>query len=205
LPPAAQAFLPKGWKVLALVSADLNSDGRADLVFVREEQDPGKVKRDETISPAEQNYNPRVLVVLLAEADGYRKLAEYPRLIPPAFDLKFSCFEDRFAGISVKKGVLTVTFRYWASAGSWTMSMEHYKFRLESGRLRLIGRDKDSFSRASGEQEAESINYLTGQRKQTTGGNEFTDKPSHPKDSWDKVEIKKPVYLEDLLPCGQDS
>ena len=202
LPPAAQAHLPKGWKLLELVSADLNSDGRADLVFVREEQDPKKVKRDRDISPDVQNYNPRVLTVLIAEPAGYRKIVECEKLIPPAFDLEFSAFDDRFDGISAEKGVLTVKFRYWASGGYPWISLDGYKFRLEAGRLRLIGREADSFHRATGNKNLTSINHLTGKMKLTSGLNEFNEDESKPVVTWKTLPSRKPIYIEDLPPCA---
>jgi hypothetical protein len=203
LPAAAQSHLPKGWKLLELVVADLNSDGRDDLVIVREEADPKKITKELPSNDGVRNLNPRVLVVLLAEEGGYRKLAEYPKLIPPAFDPMYDMMDDRFNGISVKKGVLTVAFRDWASAGTWWMSMESYKFRLEAGRLRLIGSETDSFHRGSGEKDLVSTNYLTGKVKRTSGLNEFDEKESKPKVEWETLPSRKPIYIEELPPCAR--
>jgi hypothetical protein len=203
LPVAAQSHLPKGWKLLEVVKADLNSDGRDDLVFVREEADPKKITKELPSNDGVRNLNPRVLVVLLAEEGGYRKLAEFPKLIPPAFDPMYDMMDDRFNGISVKKGVLTVAFRYWASAGTWWMSMESYKFRLEAGRLRLIGSETDSFHRGSGEKDLVSTNYLTGKVKRTSGLNEFDAKESKPKVEWETLPSRKSIYMEDLPYCAR--
>jgi hypothetical protein len=203
LPTAAQSYLPKGWKVIEMVSADLNADGRADLVFVREEDDPKKITKQRPANDGFRNYNPRVLTVLLAEAGGYRKLGEFGKLIPPAFDDKYDQYDDRLDGISIQKGILTVGFRYWASAGTWWMSMEKYKFRLESARLRLIGSETDSFHRGSGEKDLVSTNYLTGKVKRTSGLNEFDEKESEPKIEWETLPSRKPIYLEDLPPCAR--
>ena len=112
--------------------------------------------------------------------------------------------DDRFNGISVEKSILTVGFKYWTSAGSWWTSMEKYKFRLETGRLRLIGSETDSFHRSSGEKDLVSTNYLTGRQKTTTGLNAIVGQPSHPKDSWDRIEVEKPIYIEDLPPCARE-
>ncbi len=203
LPANAQSHLPPGWKLLEVVKADLNSDGRDDLVFVREEADPKKITKELPSNDGVRNLNPRVLVVLLAEEGGYRKLAECPRLIPPAFDPMYDMMDDRFNGISVKKGVLTVSFRYWASAGTWWMSMENYKFRLEAGRLRLIGSEIDSFHRGSGEKDLFSTNYLTSKVKRTSGLNEFDEKESKPKVEWETLPSRKPIYIEELPPCAR--
>jgi hypothetical protein len=203
LPANAQSHLPKGWKLLEVVKADLNSDGRDDLVFVREEDDPKKITKELPANDGVRNYNPRVLTVLLAEEAGFRKLGEYAKLIPPAFDDEWQHFDDRFSGISVKKGILTVGFRYWSSAGTWWMSMESYKFRLEAGRLRLIGSETDSFHRGSGEKDLVSTNHLTGKVKRTSGLNEFDEKESKPEIKWETLPSRKPIYLEELPPCAR--
>jgi len=202
LPPAAKGYLPKGWKLHALVQGDLNADGLPDLVFIREEEDPKKIsKRDDGFA---QNSNPRTLVVLLATKDGFAKLVECPKLVRSEFDPESPDYADPFRDISIDKNVFTLTFSHWMSAGSWWTSIEKYKFRLESGRLRLIGSDTDEGHRSTGEQILVSTNYLTGRRKTTKGLNMFADNPSRPKDVWDKIEEKKPIYIEDLPPCARE-
>lgn len=204
LPPAAKDFLPKGWKVLELASADLNADGLADLVFVREEEDPKKIVKRLPANDGVRNYNPRVLVVLLAEANGYRELGEYAKLIPPAFDDEREYCDDRFDGITGEKGVLTIGFRYWTSAGSGWSSLEKYKFRLESGRLRLIGSELDVWHRSSEERFLISTNHLNGKVKRTTGLNHFDEAKSKPEFAWSSLPSRKPIYIEDLPPCAQE-
>ena len=204
LPVAAHSHLPKGWKLLEVVKADLNSDGRDDLVFVREEMDPRKIIKQLPSNDGVRNYNTRVLTVLLAHDGGYRKLGEYAKLIPQAFEDEWEHYDDRFNGIWVKKGILTVGFRYWASAGTWSMSMESYKFRLEDGRLRLIGSETDSFHRGSGEKYLVSTNHLTGKVKRTSGLNEFDEKESDPVVEWETLPSRKPIYMEGLLSCARE-
>ena len=201
LPVAAKAHLPAGWKVIKLVQADLNADGMADLVLVREETDPKKItKRDDGY---EFNGNPRTVVVLLADKEGYRKVGEYPKFIPPAYTFEFDNYLDRFKEVRVAKGVITFEFDWFATSGSWWTSQESFKFRLEAGKLRLIGIEESSFARNQGEMTLTSTNHLAGKRKITTGISAFDDQPYRPKVSWEDLESRKPIYLEDLPPCGR--
>jgi hypothetical protein len=48
-----------------------------------------------------------------------------------------------------------------------------------------------------------STNHLTGKRKITTGMSAFDDQPDRPKVTWEDLESRKPMYLEDLPPCGR--
>jgi hypothetical protein len=83
------------------------------------------------------------------------------------------------------------------------MSMESYKFRLEAGRLRLIGSETDSFHRGSGEKDLVSTNYLTGKVKRTSGLNEFDEKESNPKIKWETLPSRKPIYMDELPACAR--
>jgi hypothetical protein len=201
LPAAAQAHLAAGSKVIEMATGDLNADGRADLVFVGEGTDPSKIKKRS--DGYELNSNTRTIVVLLADKEGYRKVCESAKFIPPSYTLEFDNYIERFHGLKIEKGVVSVTFNWFASVGTAWTSMETFKFRLEKGRVRLIGAEEDSYSRTLGDKILTSTNYLTGKRKVTSGLEEFDDEPSHPKITWEELESKKPIYLEDLPPCGR--
>ncbi len=203
LPAAAQAHLAAGSKVIEMATGDLNADGQADLVFVGEGTDPSKITKDPHNKDEFLNQNPRVLVILLADKEGYRKVCESARFIPPAYALEFDNYLDRFAGIEIEKAILSVRFDWFASAGTWGTSNATLKFRIEQGRIRLIGSEESSFTRNQGDMTLTSTNHLTGKRKVTSGLNAFTDQPSHPKVTWEKFDAKKPLYLEDLPSCGR--
>ncbi len=203
LPVAARSHVPAGWKVIEQVTGDLNGDGLPDLVFVREEQDLKKITKHPGIEGYNLNTNTRVMVVLLADKAGYRKVGESAKFVMPAHVDELEKFGDCYGGLTIAKGVVEVRFDWFASAGTWWQTIDIFKFRMEGGRFRLIGNERDSWHRSSGERFIESTNYLTGRRKHTTGLNQFDEKQSRAKDEWERFDAKKPLYLEDLPAGGQ--
>jgi hypothetical protein len=107
--------------------------------------------------------------------------------------------------IKVAKGVLSVKFNWFSTIGSWSVSLEEFKFRFEGSRMRLIGKEVDTFYRNSGDKTLISTNYLTGKIKRTSGLNEFDEDESNPVVTWENLKSRKPVYLEDLPPCGREN
>lgn len=80
-PPAALlALVPAGWEVLAWQRADLNADGRPDLVYVLQPQRAAGAPASAGIRPDVDDRlavdeRPRPLVVALAAADGRLRVA----------------------------------------------------------------------------------------------------------------------------------
>lgn len=82
VPRALQALVPAGWSVLAWQRADLNADGRADLVYVlqrlRDAPAPASARTEPDVDGDGDLANaesPRPLVVALAAADGRLRVA----------------------------------------------------------------------------------------------------------------------------------
>src|SRR5690606_5843932 len=86
----ADGFAPPGWRVERAVEGHLDEDGRSDLLLVLKMDDPANVLAHDGPGPSRFDTNPRMLVVALADADGYRRLVADHALIPrphsPAHD-----------------------------------------------------------------------------------------------------------------------
>ena len=163
LPFEIAVHVPAGWKVIRCATGDLNGDGVNDLAMVREDLDPSNIIRDEEGVPLVRNTNPRVLTIMFGSKDGFSLHREFARVIPPEFDPEVEQGADRFAGMSVDRGVLTLSFLYMVYAGSSWVLEDDYKFRYEKGLFRLIGRESKHYSRAYLDITETSTNYLTRQ------------------------------------------
>lgn len=192
-----------GWTIEASASGDLTGDGISDTAVVIRRVDPKLIIHNDRLGQQELDTNPRQLLVFERTPQGFRQIAVASKLIPPAGSKESSCLEDPLAegGITIARKVLSVTLHYWLSCGSWGVTANTYKFRLESSRFRLIGFDRMDFMRNSGEGEEVSANYVTG-RKSTTP---FAIDDSIPKKlRWTRFK-PKPVYLDtlDINACPQ--
>jgi hypothetical protein len=213
-PPSELApFVPSGWVLRARARGDLNSDGRADWVIVIEGDDSAKRA---SLSWSVVNTNPRRLIVLIRDAKqalGYRQVGlSSDRLIPPAADelpkgeSAMSCAEDPLHDVAVRNRVITATLVFWSSCGSWSRSQEQYRFRIEPGRaavpdrVRLIGVEHITGSRAHGEQTIESWNLLTGKKQRT----DVTVVPeTRRKTKVSAIVDLRPLYIEDVDTISQ--
>ena len=83
------------------------------------------------------------------------------------------------------RGTLRIAIGRMYSAGSSYHSTDSYIFRYQNDDFFLIGKESDSFSRMSGEQETVSYNYLTG-KMQTVKGNVF-DESVQPVETWKRI------------------
>jgi len=169
----AEAFIPRGWKLQARALGDLNRDGLRDAALVARMTD----KRNLVVSdwdPAQKyDSNPYMLIVAFArKAGGFELAAADHKLIPR---LENQNQDEPFDEVAIVNGTLRVKMHLFMSAGGWQMGGSAYTFRWQDGDFKLIGFDRDSVMRNSGETEEVSINYLTG-RKELKKGNIGTDR-----------------------------
>lgn len=176
--PDTDLFVPKGWKMEAQASGDLRKDGNEDhAVFVLREDNPKNVlKNTDGFGAPEIDTNPRILCVALREGAGYRLIVQDAHIIPrhtvPTMDDAF----DAASGLKVANGAFSLTLNSFSSAGSWEMGSAKLTFRFQNGHVELIGWDRTSVMRNSGEVEERSANFSTGVLEITTGNIEHDRK-----------------------------
>ena len=163
-----QGFVPREWTLETRAIGDLNGDTRPDAAHVLHMASPRN-----RISPSwdpntKYDTNPRMLVVAFArKAGGYELAAADHKLIPRRENPNQ---DEPFDEVKIASGTLRVKMHLFLEAGGWRMGGSAYTFRWQDGAFRLIGFDRDSVFKNSGETEEVSINYLTG-RKLTRKGN----------------------------------
>ena len=192
-------WIPKGWRLIAHKTGDLNQDGIDDAVLIAEETNRANFKKNqESLGADVLNLNPRRLIILLNISEGFRKILSRDDLLPNKNDENNPCLADplKAGGVSISRGNIVVKLESWLSCGSYGITNEKFTFRLEDTRFRLIGYDYSEFHRSIGEQSQASINYLTGKKKITEGLNAFED--SKPKVSWETLPPKRNFYLDEM-------
>lgn len=198
---AALPQVPAGWKLDTSATGDLSGDGMTDVAMVIRGDDPKLIVHNDRLGQSELDTNPRLLLIFAGSRAGYRQIAASDHLIPPAGDAESSCLEDPLGEgeIAIARNVLSVKLHYWLSCGSWGVTANTYRFRLQSGRFRLTGFDQMEFMRNSGEGTEVSVNFLTGRKSAT----KFAIDDSIPKRlKWTKVRPQR-MYLDtlDLSDC----
>ena len=157
---SAAGFAPRGWKVERAITGDLNRDGRPDLAVILKGTDPKCVVPTENAGGS-PDTNPRLLLVAFAGKAGFTlQLANatvIPRTDDPYMDDPLNL--DDFA---IRGGVLRLALNFWRSMGGWTTYSSTLSFRWDGQRFPLIGFDRETLRRNSGETETLSVNYLTG-------------------------------------------
>ncbi len=195
-----QSFIPKNWKVLEKVQGDLNHDQQADLALIIEDTDPKNIIRNESLGSAELNINKRKLLILFKNNQDYRLVATNLYL-PTEGDIESPCLADPIGEndpLEIQNGLLKVNLHYWLSCGSWYVTNHSYTFRYQNQAFKLIGYDNNDFHRASGEITAQSINFLTGKIKNTSGKNEFSEQSQPIEIKWSKLKQHYSFTLEQV-------
>ncbi|MEG0183226.1 MAG: hypothetical protein RR704_07205 [Stenotrophomonas sp.] len=172
---SAEGFVPAGWTLEYRAEGDLDQDGRADLALVLRQQDRRNVVEHDGFGPSPFDSNPRILAIAWSRPSGYVLATQNHVLIPRPDDAAASDVLDEDGGVFIQHGTLMVALYSWTSAGSWYSGATSYTFRWQDGDFALIGYDRDSVMRNSGQTEQMSINFSTRKVKFVEGST-FEDK-----------------------------
>ena len=160
----ASDFVPKGWKVLAKASGDLNADKLSDVALVVQGNFAKYKQKNDGLGANVFDTNPRLLLILLSNTGGKGfQLAKTTRNIIGCSDVP--TMDEPFESILVKNGVLEIHVQSFFNAGGWSASNTVYKFQLRDGKFVLIGAERDEVQRNTGEDTSYSYNFLTGKLK----------------------------------------
>ncbi len=155
-----ESLIPQGWKILSTSRGDLNKDGINDLVFAIQNTNKSNLQPNEGLGIDTLNLNPRILGIYFGNKKGQltRKLQSDEFIIlqdSPTMD-------EPFDGLEIlENGVLKISFHFWFSAGSWSMSNHSYQFRFQNDTFELIGYEASESHRGTGETTDYSINFST--------------------------------------------
>ncbi|WP_412466701.1 hypothetical protein [Pedobacter sp. KLB.chiD] len=195
------AFVPKGWKIIYRAKGDLNKDHVPDEAIIIQNTNPKNIIKNEGMGSDKLNVNSRMLLVLFKTSGNYSLQAQNTNFIPTENDIDNTCLADPLqetGAISIKNGVLILSYQYWLSCGSYGVSNVDYTFRFQNQKMELIGFQKDEHSRSSGEQNITSINFSTRKKSETFGGNMFSDKTNKPKTVWKKFNWGRLFTLDEM-------
>ena len=160
--PAADGFVPSGWRLENLVEGDLNGDGRPDAVLVLREDNPDSVIDGRPQGgPERWDTNPRMLAVLFANAQGGYDLAlENHSLIARPTDPSLQDPLDpdgiQAGEIAIENGTLQITLGYFAE----DMGHMTYTFRYQHERFELIGYDRINVTRTAAAKSGKSASTI---------------------------------------------
>ena len=158
---SADEMLPEGWTLLAHDENDINHDYIPDLVVI------ALPDFSENITIREDGYkinrNQPIVAIYFGEGGVYKLWNSSIGIIEGADD--FSSLDDVSASISAK-GVLTIGYKMFFSAGTWEAPSHKFVYRYQNHDLYLIGYDCNTLNRATLNEEVKSYNFLT-HKKQT--------------------------------------
>ncbi len=182
-------FVPKDWETVGKAPGDLNGDRLEDYALVIKANFSRFLNKNDSLGSDPFDTNPRVLVILFKDKDGYR-IAKQSNTFIAAPDSP--TMSEPFQDVTIKNGVLEMSFELFSSAGSWSMTTSSYKFKFLSGEFVLIGADKNDVMRNSGEMESRSYNFLTSKLKLSSG----TISSDRQRVRWRTYKLKKLKTLD---------
>lgn len=195
-------FVPANWKILTEAKGDLNKDGLVDVALVIENKDPKNfIKDNERWGGDTININPRYLLVTFKKASGFYELvAKNTSFIPSENSQESPCLTDPFGevgGIEIVKGLLKIHLQNFYSCGAWEIYNFDYTFRFQNQKFELIGYDRSSLHRSSGEETSTTMNFSTLKVNYTSGTNAFKD-GGKPKTTWKNIKPRKLLELSSI-------
>lgn len=191
-------FVPAHWRLEHVVGGQLDdTPGEDALLLLRMSRD-SNILRDAGPGAQPFDTNPRMLVAVLADGDGYRRVMSDHALVPRPHDPAFDDYlgDDPASAIAIHPNrTFSVALHSWASAGTWTTRALKFTFRLEAGCARLIGYDHSDLHRASLESTATSVNYLS--RRAWTRSGSMTEDIDDPQ-TWTRLARGPRLCIEDV-------
>lgn len=187
-------IIPDNWRLLDATKGDLNQDGIPDLVFAIQNTDQKNTSLNDGLGRDTIDLNPRILGIYFGTKSGGFK----QQLVSEHFIIlrDSPTMDEPFEGFKIsKKGVLDINFRFWYSAGSWSMSNHKYRLRFQNNEFALIGYDSNEAHRGSGETTDFSINFLTSKMK-ITKGNFSKDDPESIE--WKAFSLEKLLTIKSI-------
>jgi hypothetical protein len=201
-------FVPAGWKLIAEAKGDLNKDGLIDVALVIENTDPKNfISNADRLGGDTLNTNPRYVLVAFKMKNGlYEMVAKNASFIPTQNSTQSPCLTDPFGengSIEIAKGLLSIHFQNFYSCGAWEIYNFDYIFRYQNQKFELIGYNKSSMHRSSGEQTSTTLNFSTMKMNYTNGTNAFKD-GGKPKTTWKTIKPRKLLELNTITENSVD-
>lgn len=180
---SAEDMLPEGWNLLAHAENDINHDYIPDLVLIALPDNPENIQTRE--DGYKINKNEPIVAVYFGSGGVYHLQNAAINIIEAADE--FSFLDQVTASISAK-GVVTIGYKMFFSAGTWEAPSHKFVYRYQNDELYLIGYDCMTMNRATLNEEIKSYNFLT-HKKQTSV---IKNGVKVGKDKWENI-ARKPL------------
>ena len=132
-------FVPKDWETVGKAPGDLNGDKLEDWALVIKANLSKFLNKNDGLGSETFDTNPRILVILFQDQDGYRIAKQSNTfIVAPDSPTQLEPFQE----VRIKNGILELSFELFSSAGSWSMTSSSYRFKFVNGEFVLIGKTK---------------------------------------------------------------